>query len=93
MTPDFQLVDPQPGAPVVVLDFATEPEPGNVEGKTRCTMCEAWLWLDTDTYPLVSSGTARPICPPCMQDIHEQYPGDVRYAGDASQGYRPLPGL
>lgn len=59
MFADFRFVEPKPGVPVVVLDLVTEPEPDDVEGKTRCTMteCQAWLWLDSSTFPLVSSGT------------------------------------
>lgn len=92
MFPDFRFVEPKPGVPVVVLDFATEPEPDDAEGKTRCTMteCQAWLWLDSNTFPLVSSGHARPICGPCMQQIHDEHPSDVRLAGDASTYLPPL---
>jgi hypothetical protein len=67
--PGIDVVNWKPGdeAPVVVLDRI---EPGVtpdycVHGRATCIACPEWVWLGDETYELVKSGAALPLCQPC----------------------------
>jgi len=69
---DFELVTPKRGKdgggpPAVILERI---EPGVVpeyctHGKAPCLWCQDWCWLGSETYKIVKSGDAAPMCLDC----------------------------
>lgn len=54
---------------VVMLDRVedvAEPDYGT-HGKSRCLHCNYWVWLGEQTFELVNSGSARPLCLVCAR--------------------------
>lgn len=57
---------PMPKATIVVVDRCADGEPDYaVLARTRCIGCKLWCWLGSETYELVNSGTAAPLCLVC----------------------------
>jgi len=55
------------GGSVIVLDrivFGVVPE-YCVHGRVQCYWCQEWCWLGSETYEVVMSGDAAPMCIDC----------------------------
>lgn len=49
-----------------------------IVAKTRCYECQQWCWLGDETFKLINSGEAVPLCGPCAAQILEpQIPIDA----------------
>jgi hypothetical protein len=56
-----------------------------VHGQVQCGVCGAWCWLGNETYKLVSSGSAAPLCMPCART---RVPADARRVRGANDHRR-----
>lgn len=67
---DMRFVEPKNDV-VVVLDRINDvPEPGYcTHGKSRCLHCDFWVWLGEQSFEVVSSGNARPLCLVCAKTL------------------------
>lgn len=70
---------------VITLDpIKLVPEPGYaVYGKTQCFSCNGWCWLNEDTYPVVESGKATPLCLRCAGAAFAKMKADPTFLGNA----------
>lgn len=60
------------GGLVVVVERIEpgEPRPDYcIHGRATCYICDEWCWLGEQTYTLVSTGTATPMCLQCATRI------------------------
>ena len=72
---DYKFVAADPTRAVVVEQIVPGTDPDYcVHGRTRCMRCDHWCWLSPDTFPIVSSGSATPLCVECaiVAGLHEK---------------------
>lgn len=73
------MSEPEPSiASMVVLPRVDgDKAPSRVWGKARCQIptCRAWLWLGAETFRLVSSRQAYPVCQPCAKQALGEHGG------------------
>lgn len=84
--PGFRLVQPKPDAPVLVLETALDLDspPEGAYARSQCLRCDTWVWMTEHEHGLISTGEVRPICLPCITEIHNTHPGGVQPLGDAA---------
>jgi hypothetical protein len=72
---DVTMVQPRHGK--VVLLHRVEPGVTPeycIHGKVGCYRCGDWCWLGSETYKVVRSGEAVPICMECANEIYKEHP-------------------
>lgn len=73
-------VDFADGVAVVIVDRIV---PGAttdycIHGQTTCCRCSEWCWLGSETYRVVASGEAAPLCMQCANTVHVASQGSKR---------------
>lgn len=65
-------------SPVVILERIEpgQPEPDYcIHGRTVCVECDEWCWLGSETFKVVNSRQALPLCIQCATRL---FPPDAR---------------